>query len=276
METLPADQAFDDDVVADRFLEHYRTIRGVVRTNIVRRHLSTALHLENGNALAVLDVGCGDGRDAVWLGELGHEVWAWDTSPKMLERAQENIRNAGVEDTVHLSRKGVRDLEEGPPSRQFDLVLSHGVLMYFDEPSSFLRAHMNVVRDGGWLSLLTKNAIIQPFRAVKEGNLDEAIRLLDDTQGFGHLGLQTKSHSIQEIADVSAENGALVMSVAGVRIFSDRDAWDPDVADPDQIVELEWKAAKDIRYREAGALLHFILQKGANLQYLPKVADSST
>lgn len=275
METLPADRAFDDDVVADRFLEHYKSIRGAVRTAVVRRHLLTELQLDNGHALTVLDVGCGDGRDAVWLAELGHEVWAWDTSPKMLERAQENIRNAGAGDRVHLSPAGVRDLDENPPSQQFDLVISHGVMMYFDEPSPFVRAHMNVVRDGGWLSLLTKNAIIQPFRAVKEGNLDEAMRLLDDSQGVGHLGLQTRSHSIQEIADVSAENGALVTSIAGVRIFSDRDAWDPDVADPNQIVDLEWMAAKLDGYREAGALLHFILQKGADLQYLPNSTDSS-
>jgi S-adenosylmethionine-dependent methyltransferase len=262
-------QAFDDEVVANRYLDHLQTIRGIVRTAIVQRHLLSELPLENSDPFTVLDVGCGDGSDAVWLARLGHEVWAWDTSAVMLDHAREKVADSGAKNRAHLSRAGVSELEDISPDRQFDLVISHGVLMYFDDPSSFLRAHMTAVRDGGWLSLLTKNALIQPFRAFNEGRIHEAMRLLDDSRGFGHLGIQTRSHSIQEIADVSAENGALVTSIAGVRIFTDRSAWDPDVADPDQIIDLEWKAAKDTRYREAGALLHFILQKGVDLRHLP-------
>lgn len=49
-----------------------------------------------------LDVGCGEGADAVWLARRGWRVTALDVSRVALERAERHARNAGVEVTwVH-------------------------------------------------------------------------------------------------------------------------------------------------------------------------------
>ncbi|MDT7576084.1 MAG: hypothetical protein QOH17_2417, partial [Pseudonocardiales bacterium] len=44
----------------------------------------------------VLDVGCGEGADAVWLAQQGWDVTALDVSQVALERAALHARQAGV------------------------------------------------------------------------------------------------------------------------------------------------------------------------------------
>jgi 2-polyprenyl-3-methyl-5-hydroxy-6-metoxy-1,4-benzoquinol methylase len=56
----------------------------------------------------VLDVGCGEGADAVWLARGGWEVTALDVSGLALERAARHARDAGahhVDDVVLRARR---------------------------------------------------------------------------------------------------------------------------------------------------------------------------
>ena len=78
---------FQDPEVSDRYLEHYGTLRGKVREQIVRRHLEHVV-LSEATQLEAADVGCGDGRDALWLAELGHKVFAVDPSQAMAEHVE--------------------------------------------------------------------------------------------------------------------------------------------------------------------------------------------
>jgi SAM-dependent methyltransferase len=65
-----------------------------------------------------LDVGCGEGADAVWLARRGWEVTALDVSRVALDRAASHARDAGVEVTwVHAGL-----VEAGLPTASFDLV----------------------------------------------------------------------------------------------------------------------------------------------------------
>src|SRR5690606_3611314 len=65
-----------------------------------------------------LDVGCGEGADAVWLAQRGWQVTAVDVSQVALERAREAGERAGVTvEWVHADA-----LAAPPPPRSFDLV----------------------------------------------------------------------------------------------------------------------------------------------------------
>lgn len=71
--------------------------------------------LEPGTAL---DVACGEGRNAVWLAELGWKATGVDFSKVALDKAAEMARDRGVE--VEWIRA---DVIEWSPDRTFDLVL---------------------------------------------------------------------------------------------------------------------------------------------------------
>ncbi|MHC5224676.1 tellurite resistance methyltransferase TehB [Ignatzschineria sp. LJL83] len=74
----------------------------------------------------VLDLGCGQGRNSLFLADRGFDVTSYDLSPNMIESllgiiAKEGIRNIHVEqyDINHAEIKG-----------QYDLIMSTVVLMF--------------------------------------------------------------------------------------------------------------------------------------------------
>jgi SAM-dependent methyltransferase len=264
----PPDQLFDDAVV-DQFLAHYKDLRGRVRTEVVRRHLATVVLNNAKTPLRVLDVGCGDGRDCVWLAEQGHRVVGLDPAEAMIERARERAAGTAIAGRVEFDLGDVDSALQSFGPDAFDLVLSHGVLMYQSDPAPFVAAHVELVRRNGIVSLLAKNADAQSFRAAQEASVDEAIRLLDDSNGLGHLGLPSGAQTLQELADMAFGAGATVRSWAGVRMFSDSPSEPLREADVDKVIQLEWLASSRDPHRRTGALLHLLLLRGVDLSLLP-------
>lgn len=73
-------------------------------------------HLNPGRAL---DLGCGEGADAVWLAKRGWKVTAVDVSDVALARAAEHAQEAGVAEAIEWQQ---RDLVADFPPGEFDLV----------------------------------------------------------------------------------------------------------------------------------------------------------
>jgi SAM-dependent methyltransferase len=66
-----------------------------------------------------LDLGCGEGGDALWLAERGWQVKAVDISEIALGRAAGEARARGVQDRIEFER---HDLSDSFPEGRFDLV----------------------------------------------------------------------------------------------------------------------------------------------------------
>src|SRR5919112_1505491 len=101
-----------------------------------------------------LDVGCGEGADAVWLAQRGWDVTGLDVSGVALDRARLHARDAGV--VVRWVRAGL--VEAGLPDRGFDLVSAQypALLHTFDHAPE--RALLSAVAPGGTL-LVVHHAI---------------------------------------------------------------------------------------------------------------------
>jgi SAM-dependent methyltransferase len=102
-----------------------------------------------GNRATVLDLGCGQGRDAHFIARLGHHVLGVDISPtgvsQMLQQAeQEGLDMQGV----------VADLIEYEPSGEFDVVLLDRVLHMLDcdrDRTRVLDRASAVIRPAGFI-----------------------------------------------------------------------------------------------------------------------------
>lgn len=96
-----------------------------------------------------LDVGCGEGADAIWLAERGWEVTGADVSPVALERAARHAADAGVAERTSWLHA---DLVSGQPlPGDNDLVTA--MFVHLPE-TAFVRAYTAVaaaVRPGGRL-----------------------------------------------------------------------------------------------------------------------------
>jgi SAM-dependent methyltransferase len=106
------------DAVSDASFwdERYRSADGIWSGDPNPQLVAEVSGLAPGTAL---DVGCGEGADAVWLAERGWHVTAIDISGVALERARKAAANAGVTERIDW-RKG--DIATWTPERSYDLV----------------------------------------------------------------------------------------------------------------------------------------------------------
>ncbi len=95
---------------------------------------------------AAVDVGCGEGADAIWLAQRGWHVTAFDVSSVALARASEHIADAGV--TVQLLHAGV--LDPVLTGARFDLVNAQYPALLHEQGRS-LAALLDLVASGGTL-----------------------------------------------------------------------------------------------------------------------------
>ncbi|WP_227997377.1 SAM-dependent methyltransferase [Nocardia australiensis] len=100
---------------------------------------------------SALDLGCGEGGDAVWLARQGWQVTAVDVSATALHRAAKHAREAGVGDRITWAE---HDLAHSFPSGSFDLVSAqffHSPVERKDERITALRRAAAAVGPGGVL-----------------------------------------------------------------------------------------------------------------------------
>jgi SAM-dependent methyltransferase len=116
----------------------------------------------------VLDVGCGEGADAVWLAREGWDVTALEVSGVALERAAGHARDAGV--VIHWVHAGLA--EAALPPASFDLVSAQYPALLRTPDAAAERALLAAVAPGGVL-LLVHHAGMDT-QQVHDGDFDPA------------------------------------------------------------------------------------------------------
>jgi SAM-dependent methyltransferase len=112
----------------------------------------------------VLDVGCGEGADAVWLARAGWDVTALEVSGVALERAAGHARDADV--TVRWVHAALT--EAALPSASFDLVSAQYPALLRSPDAAAERALLAAVAPGGVL-LLVHHAGMESQQAHDSG-----------------------------------------------------------------------------------------------------------
>ncbi|TFB97832.1 class I SAM-dependent methyltransferase [Cryobacterium adonitolivorans] len=119
--------------------------------------VSETLALPAGSAL---DIGCGEGADAIWLASRGWTVTAADFSAVALERAAARSRNAGV-DPAESAAIANRILWEhhdftawAPPEGTFDLVSAQFMHLPSVQRTTLFRRLASAVAAGGTLLIV--------------------------------------------------------------------------------------------------------------------------
>lgn len=236
--------------------------RDSVRQHLVQRQL--AVHLGGRpTPLAVLDIGCGQGTQAVGLARAGHVVVGLDVSRELLEQARsmQQAEPADVRDRLRFEHGDLLHLD-GRHHGHYDLVVCHGVAMYLPSLAETAAALVGAARQpGGLVSILTRNRAGIAMRAGMRRDWTAAVAGFDARYYTNRLGLESvRADEPAEVRAALAAAGATTVAWYGVRLFSDHwDGEDPP-ADLNALLDAEEHAGRRDPYRALAALTHTVAE----------------
>ena len=140
----------------------YRNAGGVLQPSAFAVEVARSLLKDRAR---VLDVGCGNGRDSAYFAQLGHEVYAVDTSRAAIDLCRKTYQHLSIE-----FRHGSAEAMAALPGRpDFDLVYCRFVLhaMTEQEEATFFGASRELLVRGGRL-LLECRSINDPMSRLGE------------------------------------------------------------------------------------------------------------
>lgn len=233
-------------------------LRDVVRQEVLAAQLASLPQLVG--PARVLDVGCGQGTQALRAARAGHEVTGIDSSRELLARFEEALATepAAVSARVRLIH-GAGERAPDLVSGRFDLVMCHGVLMYLDDIRPMLGSLARVAGPGGAISLLVRNGLAPAMRDGLRGRWPEAARAFGSKDYVNRLGLAAHAHTPQDVDRALQPLGWRRSAWFGVRVFTDhRDEPAPEPGELAGLLAAEREAGGRDPYRSVAALLHLV------------------
>ncbi|MEV7685171.1 class I SAM-dependent methyltransferase [Streptomyces bungoensis] len=218
-----------------------------------------------GRRLRVLDVGMGQGTQALRLARLGHQVTGVEQDDTMIAAAREALAGEpeGIRERVRLVQSDGRDTGVHFLPGSFDVVLCHGVLMYVEEPDPLVAGLARMLAPGGLLSLLVRNGDALAMRPGLSGDWAGALAAFDTTAYRNRLGLDVRADRLSALTATLAGIAAPLHAWYGVRVFTDTAADDAGLPDDlETLLAVEERAGRTDPYRGVAALLHLCGVRG--------------
>jgi S-adenosylmethionine-dependent methyltransferase len=240
-------------------------LRDVVRQELVARQLTAELRPP---PVRIIDLGCGQGTQALALARRGYEVTGVDASAELLARFERDraAEPAEVRARVRVERGLIENWAERSGVSRAEAVLCHGVLMYAADPDPVLRAVAGLTAPGGMASLLVRNGDGLAMRPGLLGNwaaCAQALSISGDSVTYANrIGVTARADRLADLTARLAGHGLDVTAWYGVRVFTDTAPGDaeppPDLA---ALLACEERAGRTDPYRQVAALLHVIARR---------------
>jgi len=176
-----------------------------------------AKHIED-RPLRILDIGGGDGMDAIHYAGLGHSVTLSDCSPTMLSEARKLAEEKGVDEKMRFyqtSPEAVPDLFHEQP---FDLILCHMMIEFVPDLHVFLRNACKLLSTDGLYSVLDTNRYSDVYmQAFQKKSLSGALNAIGEIEYFHPwVNRLTPRFSADEIIDQFGQQSCSLVGHYGV------------------------------------------------------------
>lgn len=218
---MPTDSyKFDDRY--DNWQDHMQKPWSKLFYRIQRANIQ--LHLpQSDQPLRILDIGGGDGLDALYYASMGQHVTIIDYATKMLEQAQRSAEQAGLSEYITTQQLDATRLHEFIPENPFDMVLCHNVIQYIDDVPALLIAIKPLLKPEGFLSLISINRFSYIYRmAILDHDFTGALHQLDQRVVYNSLfDVDNRLFTVEEARDLLMQQGYAVQRIYGLRCIND-------------------------------------------------------
>jgi S-adenosylmethionine-dependent methyltransferase len=242
------------------WIERLGNLRNVVRQEVIARQIAPLA----SPGTTVLDVGCGQGTQALRLASSDCKVTAVDPSSELLAMCSESARARGLD--VELLPGRIEDLGEVCRGLTFELVLCHGVMMYLDNWAQAVGDLGERLKTGGHLSITFRNGHALAMRPGLRGDWATALSAFDSTAYVNELGLPALASRAVDIEAALASAGLRPVTWYGVRVLTDAVAADVLPPDPETLeilLQAEERAGSAEPYKWMASQLHVIATPAA-------------
>jgi tellurite methyltransferase len=146
----------------------------------------------------LLDIGCGEGRNAIFFARNGYEVTAFDSAMAGVENTKRNADQAGVQVNVFKA-----DINEYRLEEKFDVIFSIGALHYIrpELKKEILDNYRNFTNDGG---LNAHSVILQKPFITRAPDAEDTAYLWHSGEIFGFYADWRIEHCEEEIFDCNS------------------------------------------------------------------------
>ena len=236
-------------------------LRDVVRQELVARQLAAELPPPS---VRIIDLGCGQGTQALRLARRGYEVTGVDASQDLLARFERDLaaEPAEVRARVRLERALIENYAERSGVSPVPAVLCHGVLMYLADPDPVLRVIAGLTAPGGMASLLVRNGDALAMRPGLRGDWAACAEAFRSVTYTNRIGISARADRRADLTARLEGHGLEVTAWYGVRIFTDLAPGDAEPpSDIEALLGCEERAGRTDPYRQVAALLHLIARR---------------
>lgn len=252
------------------WLERLGNLRNVVRQEMVTRQL--AAHLPRG-PLRVLDVGAGQGTQALRLARRGHSVTAVEPDGRMRAAFEQGAAGLTPRQREHVTlvATDLAGLASVTQPTAYDVVMCHGVLMYLPESSAAVAALARRAAPGGVVSIVARNGGAMAWRPAARHDWGAALAMLDEMQRAAaegrdaryrnEIGVDARADTLASLTADCEAAGLKVVAWYGIRVASDDVAVDAPAPEGDELaalLEVEERLGSTDPYRALATLVHVV------------------
>lgn len=146
--------------------------------------MNIARHTDD-RMLRVLDVGGGDGMDAIYYAKLGHSVTLTDCSSTMLFEAKRSAEEQGVSGQLKIYQTEPDALPDLLGEQPFDLILCHMMIEFVPDAQVLLGEMCKLLGTGGLISILDTNRYADVYmKAFQMNSLPDALKAVGVKEYF--------------------------------------------------------------------------------------------
>jgi S-adenosylmethionine-dependent methyltransferase len=176
-----------------------------------------AKHIED-RPLRILDIGGGDGMDAIHFASLGHSVTLTDCSSTMLSEAKKTADKQGVIERLRFIQTGPEAVPDLVHEKPFDLILCHMMIEFVPDARSLLRNACKLLSPKGLFSVLDTNRYSDVYmQAFQMQSLSAACNVVGKKEYFHPwVNRLTPRFAADEIIDQFSHLGCSLVGHFGV------------------------------------------------------------